>query len=484
MPSEVPMWRLRRRRLLLYLLFTLLFAIIYLGMGNFESLPSFLSFSPETSGRPRKPTSEERIYAELQKPLLPTEYGTNARPPLKDIKQLVATLPKDLVPVPTAEREKDGDKGDRSWFGGSGSKHTPAKRLIIVGDVHGMRTELQRLLRQIKFDKKEGDHLILTGDMISKGPDSAGVVQMAMDLGASAVRGNHEDRVLLAHAALNRPVLPGTTGADSSAGQKIERQAAAPLAAASTLSAPPKPVNAVEMLAKEQLSRGDAADRATAANLSDAQREWLGNLPCILNVGPLPGSELRSVAIAHAGIVPRVSFERQDPFAVMNMRTLKFPNEELRKFATREKLEYYAKQRAGKLKPQRVTNYAVEMEMKRMEKQRAQLMKKGRPDPWAHDHDVGLPDSGRDGEPWSNVWDSWMQDEVAEEQRTTVVYGHDARRGFHMGKWTVGLDSGCVYGKKLSALIIKAGETKTTHEVVSVSCREMSKLDEDRKKDS
>jgi bis(5'-nucleosyl)-tetraphosphatase (symmetrical) len=438
----------RRRRMFLLLVLSILFTFFYIGMGNIESLPGFLPFAPMSSGRPRKPTKEDKIYQELQRPLLATEYGTTARPPFQDIKHLVQELPKEFVPVPAAERKKDGDEDHKPGFGGSGSKHKPARRLVIVGDVHGMKTELQSLLKLVNFDKAKGDHLILAGDMVSKGPDTPGVVQLAMDLGASAVRGNHEDRVLLAHAAAQNEA--GRSG------------------------------RAVKKPEQEYLARGVSKDRKTAASLSNAQRKWLANLPCILNVGPLLGSELRSVAVAHAGIVPRVALKKQDPFAVMNMRTLKFPSEELRKLAVRDRLEHIAKQRAGPgRKPQPVTNFAVEQEIRQMEQQRQELIKKGRPDPWSHDHDVGLPTSGREGEPWSNVWDSWMENEIADSERMTVVYGHDARRGFHMGKWTLGLDSGCVYGKKLSALVIEAGEREMKHEFFHVSCREAKKLEED-----
>jgi hypothetical protein len=49
-------------------------------------------------------------------------------------------------------------------------KHLPTenKRLIVVGDVHGCREELEHLLAKLEFDAKN-DHLIMTGDIISKG---------------------------------------------------------------------------------------------------------------------------------------------------------------------------------------------------------------------------------------------------------------------------------------------------------------------------
>jgi len=65
----------------------------------------------------------------------------------------------------------------------------------IVGDVHGCAGELEALLEQIRFDEHE-DRLVFVGDLVVRGPDSAGVLALARRLGARAVRGNHEDRLL------------------------------------------------------------------------------------------------------------------------------------------------------------------------------------------------------------------------------------------------------------------------------------------------
>ena len=70
--------------------------------------------------------------------------------------------------------------------------HEP--QTVIIGDVHGCLTELDALLRKVRFTK--GDRLVLVGDLVAKGPDSAGVVARARELGALAVRGNHDERVL------------------------------------------------------------------------------------------------------------------------------------------------------------------------------------------------------------------------------------------------------------------------------------------------
>lgn len=60
-------------------------------------------------------------------------------------------------------------------------------RVIVIGDVHGCVDEFQALLRL--SDYQPGDQVILLGDLVAKGPDSVGVVQMARDLGARTVRG-------------------------------------------------------------------------------------------------------------------------------------------------------------------------------------------------------------------------------------------------------------------------------------------------------
>lgn len=68
-------------------------------------------------------------------------------------------------------------------------------RHVIVGDVHGCRAELEALLEQLDFDPSV-DVLVPVGDLVAKGPDSKGVVQLCRELGALAVRGNHDEHCL------------------------------------------------------------------------------------------------------------------------------------------------------------------------------------------------------------------------------------------------------------------------------------------------
>ncbi len=64
-------------------------------------------------------------------------------------------------------------------------------RRIFVGDIQGCLAQLDDLLRVIGF-RRGIDTLHPVGDLVNKGPDSAGVVRRAMELGAEPVLGNHD----------------------------------------------------------------------------------------------------------------------------------------------------------------------------------------------------------------------------------------------------------------------------------------------------
>ncbi|KQY57798.1 serine/threonine protein phosphatase [Ensifer sp. T173] len=72
---------------------------------------------------------------------------------------------------------------------------------FAVGDIHGCLTELQALLRQIETYAPEG-RVIFLGDLIDRGPDSRGVIELIMagpqKQGWSwlTLKGNHEEMLL------------------------------------------------------------------------------------------------------------------------------------------------------------------------------------------------------------------------------------------------------------------------------------------------
>ena len=71
-------------------------------------------------------------------------------------------------------------------------------KTIIIGDVHGCLDELNQLL--LELAPTEYDHLIFIGDLIDRGPDSAGVVERVVELSVrhrvSLILGNHEEKFL------------------------------------------------------------------------------------------------------------------------------------------------------------------------------------------------------------------------------------------------------------------------------------------------
>jgi hypothetical protein len=68
-------------------------------------------------------------------------------------------------------------------------------RAIIVGDVHGCSAELRALLDRVAF-APGSDQIVFVGDLIARGPDSLGVLDVVRETGGTVVRGNHEDRLL------------------------------------------------------------------------------------------------------------------------------------------------------------------------------------------------------------------------------------------------------------------------------------------------
>ncbi|HEY3754944.1 MAG TPA: metallophosphoesterase [Opitutaceae bacterium] len=67
-------------------------------------------------------------------------------------------------------------------------------RLIAIGDIHGCHQEFAELLDRLKPGKD--DRLVLLGDLVNRGPDSARVIDLARQSNAISLLGNHELRLL------------------------------------------------------------------------------------------------------------------------------------------------------------------------------------------------------------------------------------------------------------------------------------------------
>ena len=202
-------------------------------------------------------------------------------------------------------------------------------KVIVVGDVHGCIDELQMLLR--KCDYSPGDAVLFLGDLVSKGPDSAGVVRLAREIGAIGVRGNHDFEVVRWDQAIRNGVRPPTSGSEH---YEIARK------------------------------------------LSDEDLSWMRSMPWYIT-----SSDMNSVFV-HAGFVSGVKLKKQNPRLMMNMRSI-LPD--------------------GTVTSKFFSNW-----------------------------------------PWARLWDGPQ----------TVYFGHDADRGLQQYPNAVGLDTGAVYGGKLTAVIL------------------------------
>ena len=67
-------------------------------------------------------------------------------------------------------------------------------RIIAVGDIHGCASEFELLLEKLALTKH--DRLILLGDLVNRGPDSARVLALARETAHRSLLGNHELRLL------------------------------------------------------------------------------------------------------------------------------------------------------------------------------------------------------------------------------------------------------------------------------------------------
>lgn len=67
-------------------------------------------------------------------------------------------------------------------------------RTVVIGDVHGCLGELEALVKRIGVTPD--DQVYFVGDLIARGPDSLGVLDLVLSLNARCVCGNHEAKLI------------------------------------------------------------------------------------------------------------------------------------------------------------------------------------------------------------------------------------------------------------------------------------------------
>ncbi|HYQ15993.1 MAG TPA: metallophosphoesterase, partial [Polyangiaceae bacterium] len=133
-------------------------------------------------------------------------------------------------------------------------------RTLFIGDVHSCADELADLCDRAALTSD--DRVVLTGDLLSRGPKPHEVLKLYRQLGARAAVGNHEQRLLDAHRARER----GEKG--------------------------PKLGGSHQAIVKE---------------LTPADWKLLAELPLLVEVPE------HQIVVAHAGIDPTFPLDQQDP---------------------------------------------------------------------------------------------------------------------------------------------------------------------------
>ena len=74
--------------------------------------------------------------------------------------------------------------------------------IYVIGDVHGCRETLERLLNEL--EPSSDDLVVFVGDLVRKGPDSSGVLELLRGRqNVRAVRGNNEQKLLDGRSSLD-----------------------------------------------------------------------------------------------------------------------------------------------------------------------------------------------------------------------------------------------------------------------------------------
>lgn len=172
------------------------------------------------------------------------------------------------------------------------------ERIYAIGDIHGCNDLLAEILSQIRLDNASRPTartgIIVLGDVIDRGPDSAGLIARLMRYTRygkrfTVLRGNHEQTML---AALSGNVEAAKAWLKIGGRQTLESWG----------------------VAAELLDQAPLQVLMTHARLRIPAEvtAWVSRLPLYKQSG--------SVVFVHAGIKPGVALDKQDPNDLMWIR--------------------------------------------------------------------------------------------------------------------------------------------------------------------
>lgn len=342
------------------------------------------------------------------------------------------------------------------------------RRLVMVGDVHGMKKELLKLLKKVHYDKDK-DTLVFFGDMITKGYDSLGVVDFAIKNHAYCVRGNHEDEIFSLYAERHNLEMPKTYP---------------PFASATTMTAFDAPEPTLEATCGPDLRA--VAFSAAPTEVPDADAYIFGDRV-------VDDDEIDELDEKIADIHDRMAHDddndddndyynfedNEDEFALDSEDFRALDQERdmpLVKKLKQRHIDYLAACPAI-LKLGAVSRRGIEAvgvhgglvwsehelenqlieDVLRIRSLLAPDYKRG-----SEDADAGLP--------WFPKWNEEQLTRPIDE-RFEVYYGHDASRGLELHRYSKGLDTRCQRGGKLSAYVVTVKPNgRVVEKLVQVDC--------------
>ncbi|KAF9133112.1 hypothetical protein BGW39_010546 [Mortierella sp. 14UC] len=336
--------------------------------------------------------------------------GRRPRKPSSTIKE-PSTPPDSLPSDPFAQyiyqEELQLNYGDSPNKNNNKEKQNKPRRTIVVGDVHGSLVGFERFLKKVEHNPQR-DTVILAGDIVAKGPQSLKVVDRAMELQIKCVRGNHDDTVIRWRGfldSLDVAILEEYEASSAYVDESSSLDEAVDVveAGAEADEAEAEARNAATMEAfflQRGINIPSDLDRRSehyliARAMTTAQYNYLRQCPLILTIPKEISLNHIPVHVVHAGIDPTRDILHQQPWVLVNIRN---------------------------------------------------LLKDGTPSR-----------KKSKGRGWAREFNELHNRRSPSKRDFLVVYGHDAGRSLNVMPWSIGLDTGCVYGRELTGYVVETG---------------------------
>ncbi|KAF5359594.1 hypothetical protein D9756_003423 [Leucocoprinus leucothites] len=337
----------------------------------------------------------------------------------------------------------------------------PERRVILIGDIHGMEKWFLRLLKKVAYDGQH-DVLVHTGDILTRGrhKGSMRIVDFMTIHNVTGVRGNHDQKVIEWKGWLNWfNALPGASKwlAELESAWHVDHKKGHEL----------KPW----IISRRKASRGQDAywwnhipedwvpfgdHYRVARDLKKDQYAYLLSLPLKLHI---PSAH---TFIVHAGLLPydvRYDYDhKRQPLA-----------------------------HVPRLLSHNVSSTGTTETLRNLQELAILLRVPQNTEPWANLNlrsvleDNSITKDSHEGTPWATYWNKQMDlcdgfhprkavikvqdpnaisplsdgpDKSLPCYPASVIHGHTASRGLDISRYSFGLDTGCVYGRNLTAMIL------------------------------